>query len=178
MTQWNIDPDHSVASFSVGHMMVTRVRGTITGITGTILFDPDAVERSSVEASMPISGLTTGNRKRDEHLFSADFFDAAQFPSISFRSTKVEKTASNQAKVTGQLTIHGITKTVTMDAEYFGPVKSPAETGGETVMGFSGLLAINREDFGVMWNVPLGGDNLMVSREVQITLDIEADLAE
>ncbi len=178
MAQWNIDPDHSVASFSIGHMMVTHVRGTITGITGTIFFDPDKAEQSSVEASMPLAGLTTGNRKRDEHLFSADFFDAGQFPSISFRSMKVERTAVNGAKVTGQLTIHGVTKTVTMDAEYFGPVKSPQEIGGETVMGFSGWLTINREDFGIMWNVPLGGDNLMVSREVRITLDIEADLAE
>jgi polyisoprenoid-binding protein YceI len=178
MAQWTIDPDHSVAAFSIRHMMVTDIRGTITGITGTILFDPGAEEQSSVEASMPLSGLTTGNKKRDEHLFSADFFDAQKFPSIAFRSTTVEKTGSNRARVAGELTIHGVTRTVAMDAEYFGPVKSPAELGGETVMGFSGLLAINREDFGVMWNVPLGGGNLMAAKEVHITLDIEADLAE
>jgi polyisoprenoid-binding protein YceI len=178
MAQWNIDPDHSVAGFSIRHMMVADVRGTITGITGTILFHPDALERSSVEASMPLSGLTTGNRKRDEHLFSADFFEAERFPSITFRSTKVEKTGSNRARVTGELAIHGITKAVAMDAEYFGPVKSPADIGGETVIGFFASLTINREDFGIMWNVPLGGDNLMAGREVRITLDIEADLAE
>jgi polyisoprenoid-binding protein YceI len=176
MAHWNIDPDHSVAGFSIRHMMVTDIRGTITGITGTITFDPGAEEQSSVEASMPLSGLTTGNKKRDEHLYSADFFDAQKFPSITFRSTKVQKTGSNRATVTGELTIHGVTKTVSMDAEYFGPLKSPAEIGGETVMGFSGSLSINREDFGIMWNVPLGGSDLMVGREVLITLDIEADL--
>ncbi len=178
MAQWNIDPDHSAAGFSIRHMMVTYIRGTITGITGTVSFDPQAMERSSVEASMPVSGLTTGNRKRDEHLFSADFFDAAKFPSIAFKSTKVEKTGSNRAKVTGELTIHGVTRTVAMSAEYVGPVKSPADIGGETVMGFSGSLTINREDFGITWNVPLGEAGLMVGKEVQITLDIEADLAE
>jgi polyisoprenoid-binding protein YceI len=178
MAQWNIDPDHSVASFSIRHMMVTDVRGTITGITGTILFEPGAEEQSSVEASMPLSGLTTGNKKRETHLLSADFFDVGRFPSIAFRSMRVEKTGSNRARVTGELTIHGVTRTVAMDAEYFGPIKSPADIGGETVIGFSASLTVNREDFGIMWNVPLGENNLMVAREVHISLDIEADLTE
>jgi polyisoprenoid-binding protein YceI len=178
VAKWNIDADHSVASFSIRHMMVAEVRGTITGITGTIFFQPGAEEQSSVETSMPLSDLTTGNKKRDTHLLSADFFDVDRFPSIVFRSTKVEKTGSNRARITGELTIHGVTRAVAMDAEYFGPVKSPADIGGETVIGFSASLTINREDFGIMWNVPLGENNFMVGRDVHITLDIEADLAE
>jgi polyisoprenoid-binding protein YceI len=178
VAKWNIDADHSVASFSIRHMMVADVRGTITGITGTILFETGSEVRSSVEASMPLSNLTTGNKIRDTHLLSADFFEAGRFPSIFFRSTRVEKTGSNRVRVEGELTIHDSTRTVATDAEYFGPIKSPANLGGETTIGFSASLTINREDFGIMWNVPFGENNLMVGRDVHITLDIEADLAE
>ncbi len=178
MAKWIIDPDHSVASFSIRHSMVANIRGTVTGISGTVVFDPGDVEKSSVEASIPVSGLTTGIRKRDEHLFSADFFEVEKYPVMTFRSATVEKTGSNRGKVAGDLTIRGITKTVIMDAEYFGPVKGPEELGGETSMGFSASFTINREDFGMMWNVPFGSGNLVVGREVQITLDIEADLSE
>jgi polyisoprenoid-binding protein YceI len=178
MSRWNIDPDHSVASFSVKHLMVTNIRGEFTGITGTIMFEPAAVENSSVKASIPVAGLTTGNKKRDEHLASADFFEVERYPDMTFRSTKVEKTGSNRGKITGDLSIHGVTKTVTMDAEYLGPVKSPADLGGETTMGFTASFLINREDFGVMWNLPFDHDKLVVGRDVHITLDIEADLAE
>jgi len=178
MAKWNIDPDHSAAGFTVRHMMVTSIRGTVSSITGTIFFDPAAIENSSVEASIPVNGLTTGNMKRDEHLFSADFFDVERFPNITFRGTRVEKTGSNSGKITGDLTVHGVTRSVTMEAEYFGPIKSPADLGGETTMGFSAELTINREDFGITWNVPLGGGDLMVSRDVRLFLDVEADLAE
>jgi len=178
MAKWNIDPDHSVASFAVRHMMITNIRGTLTGITGTILFDPAAMERSSVEASLPLAGLSTGNKKREEHLMSDDFFDSERFPTITFRSTKLEKTGGNRGKITGELTMRGVTRTVTMEAEYFGPVKSPAELGGETTMGFAASLKVNREDFGIMWNLPFDNDKLVVSKEVEISLDIEADLAE
>jgi polyisoprenoid-binding protein YceI len=178
MAKWNIDPDHSVAGFTIRHMMVTNIRGTMTGITGAILFDPAAIESSSVEASLPLAGLSTGNKKREEHLMSADFFESARFPTITFRSTKVEKIGNNRGKITGDLTMHGITRPVTMEAEYFGPVKSPSELGGETTMGFAASLKINREDFGIMWNFPFDNDKLVVGKDVDISLDIEADLAE
>ncbi len=178
MAKWNIDPDHSVAGFTIKHMMVTNIRGTLTGVTGTILFDPAAIESSSVEASLPLAGLSTGNKKREEHLMSADFFESARFPTITFRSTKVEKTGNNRGKITGDLTMHGVTRPVTMEAEYFGPVKSPSELGGETTMGFAASLKINREDFGIMWNFPFDNDKLVVGKDVDISLDIEADLAE
>jgi polyisoprenoid-binding protein YceI len=178
MAKWNIDPDHSVAGFAIRHLMITNIRGTLTGITGTVLFDPAAIENSSVEASLPVAGISTGNKKREEHLMTADFFDVGRFPLMTFRSTSVEKTGSNSGKITGDLTIHGVTRSVTMEAEYFGPIKSPDDLGGETTIGFSAKLTINREDFGMTWNVPLGGSDLMVGRDVQLFLDIEADLAE
>ncbi len=178
MAKWNIDPDHSVASFSVRHLMIANVRGTLTGITGTILFDPDTIENSSVEASLPVARISTGNKKREEHLMTADFFEVEHYPTITFRSTKVEKTGSNRAKITGDLTMHGVTRAVVIEAEQFGPVKGPVELGGETSLGFSGSLRINREDYGIMWNVPFDKVNLVVGKEVEITLDLEADLAE
>ncbi len=178
MTKWNIDPDHSVAGFSIRHMMITNIRGTLTGITGTIFFDPDAIESSSAEASLPVSAISTGNKKREEHLMSTDFFDEKHYPTIIFKSTKVEKTGSNRATITGELTMRGVTHTVAMQAEYYGPVKGPSELGGETTLGFAASLRINREDYGIMWNVPFDKVNLVVGKEVDITLDIEADLAE
>lgn len=178
MAKWNIDPDHSVAGFTVKHMMVANIRGTLTGITGTIFFDPAAIGSSSVEASLPLAGLSTGNKKREEHLMSADFFDAGSYPTITFRSTKVEQTGDNRSRITGDLTMRGIKRPVTMETEFFGPVKSPAELGGETTVGFSAALSINREDFGIMWNLPFDKDKLAVGKEVEISLDIEADLTE
>jgi len=178
MAKWNIDADHSVAAFAIKHMMVTNIRGQFNQISGVIQFDPSDPARSSVEAAIDVSSLTTGNRKRDDHLLSADFFEAQKYPKLLFRSAKVEKTESNRGRITGDLTMHGVTRPVTMDMEYFGPVKSPPDLGGETTIGFTASLTINREDYGILWNVPLGDNNLMVGKEVWITLDIEADLAE
>jgi polyisoprenoid-binding protein YceI len=178
MAKWNIDADHSVAAFSVKHMTVANVRGQFNNITGTVEFDQAYPARSSVTAEIAVASITTGIRKRDDHLLSADFFDAAKYPGITFRSVKVESTGGNRAKISGDLTMHGITRPVTMEAEYFGPVKSPEKLGGETTIGFSASLTINRQDFDVKWNVPLGGDALMVGNDILINLDIEADLAE
>ncbi len=178
MTKWNIDPDHSVAGFTIRHLMIANIRGTLTGITGTILFDPASIENSSVEASLPVAGISTGNRKREEHLMTADFFDVEKFPTITFRSTRLERTGINRGKITGDLTMHGVTRPVTMEAEYIGPIKGPADLGGETTMAFSASLTVNREDFGIMWNVPFDNGNLVVGKDVQITLDVEADQVE
>lgn len=178
MSQWNIDPDHSAATFSIKHMMVTNVRGHCANITGVIHFDPADPGGSSVEASLDVASLTTGNKKRDEHLMSADFFEVSKYPKILFKSSGVEKGQGNRGKVTGDMTIHGITRPVSMDIEFFGPVTSPADLGGETTIGFTATTVIDREDYGIMWNVPLDSWGFVVGKEVQITLDIEADLIE
>lgn len=177
MAKWTIDAAHSVAAFSVKHMTVANVRGQFNNITGTIEFDQANPGSSSVTAEIEVAGITTGVRKRDDHLLSADFFDASKYPKITFKSTTVEGTGGNRARISGDLTIRGITRPVTMEAEYFGPVKSPENLGGETTVGFSASLMINRQDFDIRWNVPLDG-SLMVGNEVRINLDIEADLVE
>jgi polyisoprenoid-binding protein YceI len=174
MAKWVIDPDHSVAAFAVRHMMVSNVHGQFNRLSGTIQFDPADVAHLSVEAEIESEGLWTGIQKRDEHLRSPDFFDVAKYPKIFFRSSKVDAVSGKRFSLTGNLTLHGVTRAVSFDAEYVGPVKGTEE--GETCVGFSATTRINREDYGIMWNVALlekGG--VVVGREVQITLDIEAD---
>ncbi|MCC6347950.1 MAG: YceI family protein [Nitrospirales bacterium] len=175
MEKWNIDSDHSVAAFAVRHMMIAMVRGQFNKLSGSICFDPDDAARSSVEVEIEAASITTGIPKRDDHLRSPDFFDVEKYPAVVFRSTAVEATGGNRARVTGELTLHGTTRTITFDAEHFGPVKAPY--GGEISRGFSASTRLNREDFGILWNETLEAGGVMVGNEVQIFLDIEADLA-
>ena len=178
MAKWNIDPDHSVAAFSSRHMKVANVRGQFNGITGTIEFDPATPAGASVRAEIAIASLTTGNKKRDAHLLSADFLEAASYPSMTFVSTTIEPVSGDRAKVTGDLTLRGVTRSVTLDAEFFGPVKSPEALGGETTLGFSASTTINRFDFGVKWDVKMDDGSLVVGREIKISIDVEADQEE
>jgi polyisoprenoid-binding protein YceI len=175
MTKWRIDPDHSVASFVVRHMMVANVRGQFNRISGTILFDPENMANSYVEVAINASGIYTGIQKRDDHLRSPDFLDAASHPQITFKSTNVETTRGKGFSVTGDLFIRGISRPVTLDVEYNGPEKSPY---GETSMGFTATTNISRSDYGMTWNVLLESGGVMVGNEILITLDTEADLAE
>jgi polyisoprenoid-binding protein YceI len=173
MATLTIDPDHSVAAFAVRHMTVALVRGIFGKVTGTIDFDREDIARCSVEVAIEAASLSTGIKKRDGHLLSEDFFHAEKHPSITFRSTKIEPLGENRARVTGDLTIRGVTRSITGEAELSGPATS---FDGDTSMGFAGRAAINREDFGVSWNAPMRGEGVMVGREVELTLDIEADV--
>jgi polyisoprenoid-binding protein YceI len=174
MAQWVIDSDHTVAAFTIKHMMIANVHGQFNKVSGIIHFDPTNVNRSSMEVSIDVSGILTGIKKRDDHLRSPDFFESEKFTHMTFKSTKVDITSINGCKVTGELTIHGVTRTVSFDMHYFGPVKSPDE---ETSMGFIATARVSREDFGMTWNVPIENDGFMVGKEVQIIMNIEADLS-
>jgi polyisoprenoid-binding protein YceI len=174
MAKWIIDPDHSVAAFVIRHMMVTNVRGQFNKLSGAVYFDPSDIENSSVNASINVAGIYAGIQKRDDHLRSADFLDAGSYPQITFRSDKAKITVSKHFSVTGDLTIHGVTKTATLDVEYSEPEKSPY---GETSIGFAATARISREDFGLTWNEALESGGVMVGKEVEIFIDIEADLA-
>jgi len=173
MSKWNIDPDHSVAAFAVRHMMVANVHGQFNKIAGTINFDPADIGKTSVALEISVDSIFTGIKKRDDHLRSQDFFDAVKYPKIIFHTTKAERTGFNNCKITGDLTIHGITHTVTVDIDFSGPVNSPY---GEISMGFSGKLRVNREDFSVMWNEPMENGGFIAGKDVEIFLDIEADM--
>lgn len=178
MAIWSIDPDHSVAAFNIRHLMIARVFGQFNRLSGTIHFDPDKKAGCSLELAIDVVGVHTGIVKRDEHLRSPDFFDAAAFPTITFRSTGFNDGTANKKKLSGQLTIHGITRTIILEAAFSGPVTSPVEIGGEKTLGLSATTTLNREDFGMTWNVPLAGNGVMVGQEIDIRLEIEADLVE
>jgi len=177
MAKWIIDSDHSCAAFAIRHLMIAHVRGQFNKMKGTIQFDPKKKDTSSVDVEIEVATVTTGIRKRDDHLLTEDFFDQSRFPSITFKSQHIEFLDNKRARITGDLTLHGVTRQVVFDAEYAGPVKSPM--GGEITMGFSAETKIDREEFGMMWgSEELEGGGLMTGKEVLITLDVEADLAE
>lgn len=173
MSKWIIDPDHSVATFSVRHMMVANVHGQFNKISGTIEFDPSDVSRTSISVEISVESIFTGIKKRDDHLRSQDFFDADKHPKITFQSTKAERTGFSNCKITGDLTMRGITRSVTLDLIFSGPVNSPF---GETSMGFSGQFRVNREEFAIMWNEPMESGGVMVGKDIEIVMNIEADL--
>ncbi len=173
MARWIIDPDHSVAAFTVRHMMISNVHGQFNRLSGTIHFDPSNVTVSSVEAAIDVSGVYTGIQKRDDHLRSPDFFDVVEHPRMLFRSSEVRREDGKKLKVAGDLTIRGITRPVTLEVEFSGPVKDPFEEGSQSV-GFTASTRINRKDFGVLWNADMEG-GMIVGWDVDITLNIEAD---
>ena len=173
MAKWVIDPDHTVAAFVVRHMMVANVRGQFNKVSGMITFDPDNVSESTVNVEIDASAIYTGIPKRDDHLRSPDFLDVEKFSHILFKSASVIGAGNNRLRITGQLTIHGITKKITFEADCSGPEKSPY---GEISRGFTANFSINRENYDIMWNVPLESGGVMVGREILIILEIEADL--
>ena len=176
MALWNIDTTHAQANFAARHMMITTVRGSFNKITGTINFDPANPAAATVEAVIDTTSMSsTGNDQRDGHLKSPDFLDVEKYPTITFKSTKVEPSKDGtQAKVTGDLTIKDVTKPVTFEAELLGQGKSPF---GTTVAGFNGKTKINREDFGLNWNMALEAGGWLVGKDISIELDLEAVLA-
>ncbi len=174
MAKWIIDPDHSCASFSITHMALARVRGLFTGVSGSIEFDPNDLSRTSADVSIEVASVNTGVKRRDEHLLTADFFDQQKYPVMTFKRITVEFPAKNRCRLTGALTIHGVTRTVTFEGEYAGPHGNPF--GEEISIGFSGSTIINREDFGMLWgSEPMQTGGLIAGRDVEVTLDVEAD---
>lgn len=171
MTTWNIDTSHSGAHFTVRHMVVSKVRGAFSRWQGTLAFDEQNPEASKVSVQIEAASIDTREGKRDAHLRSADFFDVAQYPTLSFESTKVEKVEGNTYRVTGDLTIHGITKQVVLDADYLGAGKDP---WGNDRVGFEASTSINRKDFGLSWNQALEAGGVLVGDKIEISLDVEA----
>ena len=168
---WNIDTSHSEILFSVRHMMISNVRGQFTKFSGNINLDEANPANSSVDVTIDVASINTRDEKRDGHLTSPDFFDAATYPTITFKSTNVEKTGDNTGKIHGDLTIKGVTKAVALDTTFVGKAKSP---WGTTSAGFNASTKINRTDFGLTWNVALETGGILVGEEITITIELEA----
>jgi polyisoprenoid-binding protein YceI len=169
--KWKFDTVHSNVSFSVRHLMISRVHGVFKTWSGNLETDDAHPENTKLTATIEAASIDTKEPPRDEHLRSADFFDAANHPTLTFNSTSVQKVDGEHFKVIGNLTIRGVTKPVTLDVEHFGRQKDP--WGGERA-GFSAKTAIDRKDFGLTFNMPLDGGGVVVGDKVEITLDVQA----
>ena len=169
---WQIDPAHSNVSFSVRHMMVSNVRGEFTKVSGTVEGDEKTPAQAVITATIDATSINTREAKRDDHLKSPDFLDVAKYPTIIFKSKKIEPSGSGQFKVTGDLTLHGVTKEVVLDvSDVTAPIKDPM---GKTRAGAQATTKIDRKDFGINWSKVIDGGGLMVGDEVAISVDVEA----
>ncbi|HET7645489.1 MAG TPA: YceI family protein [Candidatus Limnocylindria bacterium] len=167
---WTLDPAHSSVTFSAKHMMVTTVRGSMTIRDLDLDFDPDDLTGSSVRVVLDAASIDTNQQMRDDHLRSADFLDVATHPEITFQSTEIVSKGGDDYEIRGDLTIRGTTRPVTLKAEYAGTVTNMQ--GGKSA-GFSATTKINREDFGLTWNVALEQGGLLVSKDIKIEIDLE-----
>ena len=169
-TKWVIDPTHSEIGFKVKHMMFTNVSGKFSKFDATIEAEDNDFENAKIEFTGAIDSITTGNPDRDTHLLSPDFFDAAQFPEIKFSATSFTKINEGEYELVGDLTLHGVTKSVKLAAEYGGLMKDP---WGNTKMALALEGKINRKDWGLNWNSALETGGVLVSEEVRLNIELQ-----
>jgi polyisoprenoid-binding protein YceI len=171
-TVWDIDSAHTLVEFSVKHMMFTTVKGRFSEVRGTITC-PDEADPScaSVEATLDTASINTGDEKRDAHLRSADFLDVEHYPTITFKSTRVERAGQDEMRVIGDLTIRGVTHQVALATTYNGRGKNP---WGKDVAGFTAETQLNRKDYGLQWNVALESGGLLVGDKLNVLIEVQA----
>lgn len=167
---WTIDTSHSAAGFAVKHMLVSTVRGTLGPVTGTVTWDGKNLSSVKANVSIDVAGIDTANENRDNHLRSADFFDAANHPKVTFVSKRVEPGAGGGFKLVGDLTMRGVTKEVVLDVE--GPTSAITDMQGNQRVGATATTRLNRKDFNIVWNRALDGGGVVVSDEVDVTIDL------
>ena len=167
---YQIDPAHSTAHFTVRHMMITNVHGAFSNVKGTVVYDPENHAASSVEVTIDVTTINTNEPQRDAHLKSADFLDAEKFPAMSFTSKKIERAGSDELNVTGDLTIHGVSKEVVLKVD--GPTAEGKDPWGNIRIGASAATKIKRGDFGLTYNAALETGGILISDEVKIELEV------
>jgi polyisoprenoid-binding protein YceI len=168
---FDIDPSHSSATFKIRHLMVTNVRGELGKVSGHVVIDEQDLTRSSVEATIDATAINTRDEKRDAHLRSPDFFDTQTYPTITFKSTRVQANKDGSLRVTGDLTMRGVTKPATLEVE---PLSSEVrDPWGNTKRGATATAKLNRKDWNISWNAALDGGGLVVGDEVSVTIEIE-----
>jgi len=168
---WQIDPNHSAAQFAVRHLAISTVRGAFTKVSGTVQFDDKDISKSSVEVTIDAASVDTRVPDRDKDLRSDRFFEVEKYPTLTFKSTKVEQVEAGKLKVTGDLTIHGVTKQVVLDVE--GPTAPVKDPWGNQRAAANATTKINRQDFGVKWNAKMDNGGWVVGDDVAITIDVE-----
>ena len=171
VSTWKIDPAHSSAEFKVKHMMISNVKGKFHGISGVLTYNETDLTKSSVQATVDLSSLSTGDEQRDGHLKSPDFFEIEKYPTMTFKSTEVRKTGTTEFAVVGELNLHGVTRNVSFAVEELStPGKDPY---GNIRIGLEATTRINRKDFGLTWNSALETGGVLVGEDVLITLDVQ-----
>jgi polyisoprenoid-binding protein YceI len=168
---WDIDQSHASAVFKVRHLMVSKVRGELGPVSGTVVIDEDDITRSSIDVRIDARGLNTRDAKRDEHLRSADFFDVAQHPTVGFVSTQVRRGRDGALEVAGDLSIRGVTRPVTLEVE---PLPAPiADPWGNARRGATARAQLSRKEWGLTWNMALETGGVVVGDKVEIEIDVE-----
>ena len=170
-TTWKLDPAHSQAEFKVKHMMISNVKGSFSGLSGTLTENTADATLSSIEASIQINTINTGDPQRDAHLKSADFFDVEKYPTMTFKSTQVKPNGDGGYNVTGDLTLHGQTRQQTFVVD--GPSDPAKDPWGNTRIGLSATAKINRKDYGLNWNAALETGGILVGEDVYITIEVQ-----
>lgn len=168
---YDVDPDHSSFSFKIRHLTVSNVTGSFGKVKGTATIDDQDITELKVEVTIDAASVDTGHAKRDEHLRNPDFFDVAKYPTITFVSKKVTRVDATRIKVTGDLTLRGVTKEVTVDVE--GPTAEVKDPWGKMRRGATGTAKINRKDFGITWNRVMDAGGVVVGDEVNLSVDVE-----
>lgn len=171
VTTWQIDPAHSSANFSIRHMMIAKVNGGFQKMSGSLRLDRANPSNSSIEAVIDAASIDTREPQRDAHLKGADFFDVEKHPTIAFKSRKVERTGDESYQITGELTIHGVSREVRLDVE--APDAEVKDPWGNVKLGASAVTKIRRKDFGLTWNAALEAGGVLVGDDVAITLDLQ-----
>ncbi|PIC80922.1 hypothetical protein CSV75_03850 [Sporosarcina sp. P18a] len=172
MTKWNVDAAHSNVGFSVRHMMVSNVRGSFTGIEGSVTGDLDNLTNAKIHFEIDVNTINTHNEDRDNHLRSADFFNVEQYPHITFDSTEIVKTGEDEYDVTGDLKVKDITKKTTFNVTRTGAGKNP---WGVDVVGFEAGIKISRKEYGLTWNQALETGGVLVGDDITITVELQVN---
>lgn len=170
-SDWKIDPQHSSAQFAVRHMAISTVRGAFSKVTGTVVLDDKDITKSAIDVAIDVTTVDTREPDRDKDLRSEKFFDVTHYPTMTFKSTKVEQLAAGKLKVAGDLTIRGTTREVVLEVD--GPTLPAKDPWGNTRVAAYATTKINRQDFGVKWNATLDNGSVLVGDDVNITIDVE-----
>ena len=170
-SSWRIDPQHTSAQFAVRHLMISTVCGQFKGVTGTVNWDDQDISKSTVDITIDANTVDTSEPKRDADLKSDKFFEVAKYPTITFKSKKIEQVSAGKLKITGDLTIRGVTKEAVLEVE--GPTPPVKDPWGNTRVAANATTKINRQDYGVKWNANMDGGGVVVGDDVAITIDLE-----